>query len=192
MAYSLGNVDALYNLGTLYEEGRPVSGSARNQEIETAIIYYKDGALQGCIKSQLRLGALLSEDSPIQDINAAKEYLLMAATDNKKSKNLKDLSSLKLVGPTDKIQVEAQNLLGECYEIYSLCKSDLEEAANWYLQASRSGHARATFNLGNLYETGQGVAKDFKKALSLYQEAIIRGSAEATFRMKELQELDLV
>jgi TPR repeat protein len=192
LAYSLGSIDALYNLGTLYESGRPISESVRKQEIETAILYYKDAASQGCIKSQLRLGALLSEDSSLQDITAAKEYLLMAATDNTKSKNLKSLSSLNVTGPIAKFQVEAQNLLGECYEIDSRSYTDLEEAAHWYLEASRSGHARATFNLGNLYETGQGVTKDFKKAVQLYQEAIIRGSAEATSRIKELEKLDLV
>ena len=45
MAYSLGNVDALYNLGTLYETGRPEPlGKTRKPEIETAILYYKDAA----------------------------------------------------------------------------------------------------------------------------------------------------
>ena len=107
-------------------------------------------------------------------------------------KNLKSLSSLNPSGSTSKFCVEAQNLLGECYELYSSSYTDLEEAAHWYLQASRSGHARATFNLGNLYETGQGVTKDFKKAVNLYHEAITRGSDEATLRIKELQELDLV
>lgn len=140
----------------------------------------------------MRLGALLSDDSQLQDIQAAKQYLLMAACENNQSKDMKSQSILNISSSNAKFQIEAQNLLGECYEISSSSYSDLEEAAYWYLQASKSGHTRATFNLGNLYETGQGVTKDFKKAVHLYQEAIVRGSDEAKFRIQELQELDLV
>lgn len=135
---------------------------------------------------------MLSEDSPIQDLEAAKKYLKIAASDNAQSQNLKCQSSINKSTSNAKFQIEAQNLLGECFEIGSSSHSDLETAAFWYLQASKAGHARATFNLGNLYEIGQGVTKDFKKAVHLYKEAIIRGSEEAKIRIEELQELDLV
>ena len=40
MAYSLGNIDALYNLGAMYEAGRPNHmGNTCRQDLETAISY---------------------------------------------------------------------------------------------------------------------------------------------------------
>ena len=116
----------------------------------------------------------------------------MAVSENKDINAIKIQSSLTVSDPDSKFQIESQNLLGECFEISSCSDSELEEAAKWYLEASKSGHPRATFNLGHLYETGRGVKKDFKKAVHLYQEAILRGSTDAEFRIQELQELDLI
>ena len=101
-------------------------------------------------------------------------------------------SEESLNNPVSRLKVEAQNLLGECYEITSSSDTELSEAAKWYLMASKSGHARATFNLANLYETGHGVEQDFKKALQLYQIAKSHGSSEAKLRIEELQKLELV
>ena len=114
----------------------------------------------------------------------------MAASPSIESDVSKSHTLLVIGDYVSKFQVEAQNLLGECYELSE--SSDLFEAAKWYSKASKSGHARATFNLASLYETGQGVEKDFKKAVQLYKEAISRGSTEAQLRIDELQELDLL
>lgn len=69
----------------------------------------------------------------------------------------------------------AQNRLGTFYEHGTYGKSDLVQAAAWYLLAAQSGNAWAQNNLGVLYGRGAGVPKDLQQAVHWYAMAAAQG-----------------
>ncbi len=86
---------------------------------------------------------------------------------------------------------DARNLLGELYEL-GVCDSlkhqpNPERAIELYREATKQGHARATFNLAAHYESGRVLEPDMAMAVSLYAEAHRRGSADATDRLVQLK-----
>ena len=54
-----------------------------------------------------------------------------------------------------------------------------EQAAQLYLQAAKTGHARAQASLAYLYEIGEGVPKSPSQAVSYYTRAARQGHAVA-------------
>ena len=54
--------------------------------------------------------------------------------------------------------VEAQYIVGECYENGDGVKANMKEAAYWYELASNKGYVNATFKLGLCYENEIGRA----------------------------------
>lgn len=58
-------------------------------------------------------------------------------------------------------------------------KRDCRQAAQFYLQAAKKGHAGAWINLGDLYWRGAGVKKDRAEAMRWWLKAARHGEADA-------------
>ena len=66
---------------------------------------------------------------------------------------------------------QAQNRVGEMYEMGEGIAQDKVEAVKWYQKASEQGYAQAQNKLGNTYYWGIGVTKDYAEAVKWYQKA---------------------
>lgn len=74
--------------------------------------------------------------------------------------------------------VDAQNLLGYCYETGKGTAKDLDKCFIWYKKASEGGSSVATGNLGLCYEYSRGVAKDLYMAFSYYKKSADMGYSQ--------------
>lgn len=69
-------------------------------------------------------------------------------------------------------EAEAQFLLGSCYGMGALgWPINHRRAFQWYFQASKYGHAEATYRTAVCYELGIGTPKDGNCALTFYRKA---------------------
>lgn len=75
--------------------------------------------------------------------------------------------------------VDAQNMLGRCYEEgWGVSKNEIE-AVKWYEKAVEYGLTEAQYNLGNCYFNGRGIKEDKYKAVEWYEKAAEQGFANA-------------
>jgi uncharacterized protein len=82
--------------------------------------------------------------------------------------------------------VEAQTLLGECYDSGLGLKKDHEEAVRWFRKAADRGDGPAMNSLGVAYSLGQGVKKDPVEAARWYRKAADEGGAMAMTNLGSL------
>ncbi|MEL6413253.1 MAG: tetratricopeptide repeat protein, partial [Bacteroidota bacterium] len=68
----------------------------------------------------------------------------------------------------------------------SEARSNLSEAATWYLRAARQGHAGAQRKLREMYGKGKGVGEDISKALDYFFDAAAQGNTEAQLTLWEM------
>lgn len=146
-----GDVDAQYNLGTLYDNGLGVK-----RDVTIASHWYRLAAASNIVEAQLVLAAIFrgGEIGP-PDIKSAIENISAAAN-----------RGFPL----------AQFELGVAYDLGLGVTQNYANAAAWYEKASALGVIEAKYNLGTLYEEGLGVPRDYDTALVYYQEAARNGN----------------
>ena len=111
-AAGLGNSEAIYALGTMYEGGDGV-----RRDVRKAMQLYRTAAELGDADAQHNLAALLEKEGEHNAVEAAHFYKLAAAQ-----------------GLT-----EAEYNLAICYEEGTGVDVDLEEAKRWYARAAEKG-----------------------------------------------------
>ncbi|EGB07290.1 hypothetical protein AURANDRAFT_64980 [Aureococcus anophagefferens] len=165
-AVALGDVEAMNNLGTLYDNGSGVKLDKKKAER-----LYRAAADRGDAFAQNNLGALLDTEKKFEE---AFRYYTLAANQG---------------------ETFAENSLGCCYLWGEGTEVDVGKARYWFERAAAKGHEKARGNLaelnaqlGNvsamvrlaeLYNEGLGVKLDKKKAERLYRTAADRGHAVA-------------
>jgi TPR repeat protein len=153
-----GDVQAQFNLGRMYKEGRGVE-----QDYEEAVKWYRKAAEQGDAQAQNSLGLRHEKGQGVeQDYTEAVRWYREAAGQG---------------------NVQAQTNLGLMYSKGRGAKQDHEEAMRWYCEAAQQGHARAQTNLGFMYSNGYGVEQDFEESVGWYREAAGQGDAQAQFNL---------
>lgn len=146
-----GDVDAQFNLGTLYDNGLGVK-----RDVKTAAHWYGLAASSNVVEAQLVFASILTNGeigSP--DVKSAIENISSAAN-----------RGFPL----------AQFKLAVAYDLGLGVTQNYATAAAWYEKAAMSGIVEAKYNLGALYEEGLGVPRDYDLALVHYQEAARGGS----------------
>lgn len=165
---SIGRLDQLYYLGTMYlDERNPLKDDRKSFEIFKYISEkyhegYSDLTEKGFMydfekefiaSSQAKLGGLyLYGVGTTKDYTKAIYWLKKAANQNNS---------------------EAEYQLGEVYYFgYGLGK-DYKTAFDWYMKSISTNKldSNVQYSLGYMYEYGQGVAKSYEKALEHYQIA---------------------
>jgi TPR repeat protein len=63
---------------------------------------------------------------------------------------------------------------------------DKKEAARWFFQAARQGHAEAQSNLGWIYARGEGVAVNKAEAARWWKKAAAQGDSLARHNLDVL------
>ena len=182
----LGNIDAQYNLGVLYENGDGVT-----KDNKKALKWYTRAAEGGHYLAQFELGLMYENgDGITKDYKSAVNWYTKAALQGyaKAQYNLGIMyRNGEGVPESEKIAVKwfgkaaeqglarAQYVLGLMYDSGSGVPENDKIAAMWYTRAAKQGHAGAQFNLGGMYEYGEGVLTDFVKAYMWFNIAAYNG-----------------
>jgi len=130
-----GDVEASFNLGLLYSQGR----CGAPKDYTKAAEYYQAAANKGSSKSQTNLALLYYEGTGVpQDLSLAARYFQLAANQG---------------------DVIAQRNLGALYQGgYGVLK-DLQLAKRYYSMAANQGDDTAIQRLNSLYQKGQPALK---------------------------------
>lgn len=89
----------------------------------------------------------------------------------------------------EKGNIKSQIALGDIlsknsyYQMRSEANRSLEKAAYWYMQAAKSGNAKAQGKIGVAYKYGKGVPQDFDKALYWLKTGAENGDSTAQFNL---------
>ncbi|EGB06372.1 hypothetical protein AURANDRAFT_29293 [Aureococcus anophagefferens] len=171
-AVELGNVEAMTNLGFLYEHGSGVKLDKKKAEE-----LYRTATDRGSALAQYNLGLLLYSEKKFEE---ALRYFALAAD---QGFNL------------------AENSIGLCYRLGRGTEVDLGKARNWYERAAAKGNEKAIENLarldarvpeaisflGDAYRYGDfGLVKSDKKAAKIYRRAVELGDVEAMGHLARL------
>jgi TPR repeat protein len=120
-AVELGNVNAMNNLGTLYE-----NGSGVKLDKKQAMKLYRAAADRGDAISQYNLGYLLDAEKKFDE--SFRYYALSA----------------------DQGYTAAEHILGICYRLGEGTEVDLSKARYWFERAAAKGYERAIKSLARL------------------------------------------
>ncbi len=147
-----------------------------------AFSLYKELAEQGNADAQTSLGFMYQNaQGTLKDTDQARQWYEKAA----QQKQPYALFNLALLY-SDGDQFKAYELFLEAavlevppaqYEVALMlerglgCVQNYSEAAFWYEEAAKRGHAEAFNNLGVLYKEGHGVVADMDRALLCFQRA---------------------
>lgn len=159
-----GDARALYNLGTLYAEGRGV-----NLSLTQAQDYWDRAAEAGNVRAMHNLAlahittaSALDEDEASTEYNEALHWLEQAAADG---------------------FANSQYTLGKMYQYGLEVPQSDERAAEYYQAAADQGFANAQYNLGKAYRDGAGVERNDELSIYYFAQAAENGHARAQNRM---------
>lgn len=194
----LGDADAQFLLGTMYDNGTGVT-----QDYNQAIKWYTLAAKQADSDAQTNLAYLYwtgkgvakdfkesikwyklaaKQGDPIAQNNIGKSYQYGYGT----TIDYKQAVEWYLLA-AQQGNVNSQSSLGALYQYGTDIDQNYSEAFKWSTLASKQGDAFAQNDLGLLYEYGSGVEKSYKKAFELYSLATKQGSKSAKVNLESLQ-----
>ena len=149
-----GDVDAQFNLGTLYENGFGVE-----EDAEQAARWYRAAAARRVDLARLALARLQRTGA------------LEPEPDEDQIKLLETAARRGLA--------EAQYELGVAYDRGLGVTQNHATAAGWYQRAAEQGLTDAQYNLATLFDEGLGTPRDFEQARDWYMRAADAGEARA-------------
>ena len=157
-AAEMGDLEAMCNLGSCYEDGK----GGLTKDTFKAVEWYKKAAEAGNARAMCNLGNCYEDGKGglRKDTSKAVEWYQKAVEAG---------------------NARAMCCLGICYEDGEggLTK-DEAKAVEWYQKAVEAGNARGMFHLACAYEWGKGgLTRDEAKAVEWYQKAVEAGDAAA-------------
>ena len=159
-----GDVDAQFDLGVIYYDGRGVA-----QDYAEAARWYRLAAEQGDAEAQYVLGFMYRKGRGVaQDYSKSAYWYTLAAEQG--------------------IPI-AQFTLGQMYRRGDGVPQDFSEAAMWYGRSASQGYDRAQYNLGIMYYMGSGVPRDLQLAYMWFNLAAAQGHNDARHNRKIVAEL---
>ena len=195
-----GDVDAQFNLGTLYENGLGVSPDA-----EQAARWYRAAANRRVDLARLalarlqRIGALepepdedqikLLETAARRGLAEAQFELGVAYDDGIGVTQNHATAAGWYHRAAEQGLTDAQYNLATLYDEGLGTPHDIERALDWYMRAADAGEARAMNNLGYIYEKGLTGVRDYGKAVVWYRRAAREGLAIAQSNLAALHYL---
>ena len=195
-----GDVDAQFNLGTLYENGLGVQADA-----EKAAQWYRAAAarrldLARLALARLQRGGMLDPESDEDQFKlletaarrglAEAQYELGVAYDLGLGVTQNHaIAAGWYQRAAEQGLTDAQYNLATLYDEGLGTPRDIERARGWYMRAADAGQARAMNNLGYIYEKGLGGSRDFGKAVVWYRRAARQGLAIAQSNLAALHYL---
>lgn len=158
-----GDVDAQFNLGTLYENGLGVKPDATK-----AARWYQEAARRRLGLAQVALVRL--QRAGAIDSKVVEDGIRLLETAARRG------------------SAEAQYELGVAYDRGLGVTQNFATAAGWYQRAAEQGLADAQYNVAALYDQGLGTARDPARALEWYTRAADAGEPRAMNNLGYLYE----
>lgn len=162
-AASQGNVEAQYQLGSLFED------SQLPRDYETAASWYKKAAQHGSAKAQARLGVFYSHGMGV--VKNANDAILWTG-------------KAALQGNAD-----AQYWLGVGYVQGKTLPKNSQLGLGWLNKAAAQGHADALLLIATAYQRGEGTPKDSVLAYALNSLALARNTTNLLSARSQRDEL---
>ena len=195
-----GDVDAQFNLGTLYENGLGVS-----EDAEKAARWYRVAAARRLDLARLALARLQRVGALEPDPDEDQIKLLETAARRGLAEAQFELGVAYDLGlgvtqnhataagwyqrAAEQGLTDAQYNLATLYDEGLGTPRDIERAQDWYMRAADAGEARAMNNLGYIYEKGLTGVRDYGKAVVWYRRAARKGLAIAQSNLAALHYL---
>ena len=173
-----GDVNAQYELGMVYFEGKGVSKNPdRAAGLFLMAAEQKHARAQNVLsvlnpdiiaKAQFNLGRMYEKGWGVtKDYKKAMEWYAKAAEQG---------------------YARAQYNLGVMYYNGWGVPKDYKKAMEWYTKAAGQGLAAAQNNIGSMYYNGWGVTRDYKKAMEWYTKAAGQGYAQPQYNIGAMYE----
>jgi len=161
MLAEVGNADAAYKLGMLYDTG----GRDVEQDAVQAAYWYLQAAQAGHPHAQHNLAvAYASGDGVEMDMGMAMIWWKRAAR----------------VGNSD-----SQYNLGIVYAMGTHgIKRNLDQAKKWWRKAAMKGDPMAQYNLGTIYANGEGLVRSYCEAMRWWEKSASRGVQQASWALE--------
>ncbi|MGD2056151.1 MAG: tetratricopeptide repeat protein [Gammaproteobacteria bacterium] len=188
---SLGNSDAQYDVGAMYQNGRGVTAD-RYQ----AMAWYRKAAAQGHPAAISRLDLMQANEERFDSEKKRAEN-----GDTESQYELGNMYAKGIGTPIDHEQsrqwyqkaasqghIKAGYKLGLIFHEGSGVRKNSKTALGWFRQAAEKGYAPAQYYLGKLYATGDGVGKNYHTALEWFTQAVDGGFTEARDEMNDISE----
>jgi len=175
-AAAKGNMEAMFNLGMIYQLGAGTEIPANEKE---AVGWYQKAADKGHVNSINNLGQLYLSEEGIQDFKLALQWFTKGA---------------------DKGHSGCMYNVGVMYANGSGVTKQMEEAYKWFKKAADKGMGEAKEAVKKIEKEGlvatevkNGDAsfdkKDYDKALTWYQQGADKGYSEAMYKLGLIYEL---
>jgi len=159
-----GDARALYNLGTIYAQGRGVTA-----DMDAARALWQHAADAGHLRAMHNLALSLIADAGMHDeVQADEEY---------------ELAMSWLERASTEGFPNSQYTLGKMYQYGLSVQQNDEEAARLFMEAADQGYANAQYNLAKLYRDGRGVPRNEDLSIHYFQLAAVQGHAGAQNRL---------
>ena len=188
---ALGDSNAQYEVGTLYQNGRG-TGASRDQAIE----WYRKAAGQDNQKAISRLELMKANESRFsRDSRRAEKG------DPESQYSLGNMYTKGVGTPIDQEQarhwyekaanqgnVKAGYKLGLMYYEGTGVRKNSKTAFKWFTIAAEKGNIAAQYYLGKLYAAGSGVRRNYTSSLEWYTRAVDGGFNQARGEMNDVAE----
>lgn len=160
-AAELGNIEAQFQVGMFFLEGRGVKTS-----IENAMEWFECAAKHGHMEAQFELGSCYHTGKyETQDFHKALNWISLAAEQG---------------------HAPAQRLLGTMYYKGEGTKANILKSISWLQKSAEQNDLEANLQLGILYEEGKEIHQDYAKAFNYYLNASTGGNKEGQKRLDKL------
>jgi len=160
----MGDARALFNLGTLYSEGR-----GTDRDPLTAELYWSLAADAGHVRAMHNLAlSFIARASGLTEEQAALEY---------------EAAVTWLQEAADDGFANSQYSLGKMYQYGLAVDRNDELAAQLFVAAANQGFVNAQYNLGKAYRDGRGVDEDITQSTHYFRMAAEQGHVGAQNRL---------
>ncbi len=162
-----GNADAQTSLGFMYQNGQAVE-----KDDAIAFSWYERAATQEQPYALFNLGVLYANGNGVVEENHFKAFEYF----ERSAKVGVDLGQYETA-------LRFERGLG--------CVQDFKQAAYWYEEAAKRGHAEAFNNLGVLYKEGLGVPQNYQRAFVCFSRASEKDLITAHYNLGQLYDTGL-
>lgn len=182
----LGNTEAQYNIGLMYNKGLGVK-----QDYGLALDWYTKAVKKDHPIAMNNIGVFYEKGQGVtQNAEIAARWYLQAANKNNANAQLnmaratyagaglkKDLkaSLYWLLLAADQNLAEAQYQMARLYFYGDILQKNPQHAFAWYIKAAKNWHVKAQFQLAEMYHQGLGVKQNDREATYWYVETANRG-----------------
>lgn len=164
--FEYGDVEAMRNIGHIYEEGRGIP-----QDYAKAMEWFSKAAEKGDTIAITRMGILYQYGLGVEQDYMKALDLYRSVGARGYIRQLRPVAIDWYYELAENGNVEAMYNMG----LLHFTVPNYSQSMDWYLKAAEEGNAKAMERIGFLYQNGHGVTRNFAKAVDYYKKAVDQG-----------------